>query len=395
MVRILRLINRLNLGGPAHNAAYLSRYLAPEFETILVSGDKDISEASAEFILKELGIIPIYIPEMRRSIHPYRDIIAYRRIKEIIKEFKPDIIHTHAAKAGALGRMAAFSCNVPVVVHTFHGHTFHSYFNPVIASIFVNIERYLAKRSTAIVTISEGQKIELCEKYRICELDKAKVIPLGFDLEKFQQNTDEKRVKFRNLFQIDEDEIAIGIIGRLVPIKNHELFLKGIRQLQSKSTKKVRAFIIGDGECRETIERAATEMNIDFVTNDQPFRRVFLTFTSWIKEIDEVILGLDIIALTSLNEGTPVSLIEAQAANKPIIASNVGGVIDTVIPDDTAIIFPSGDEKSLSGNLIKLVENETFRNEIGKKGYDFVKRKFAYVRLIEDMRLLYHDLLKK
>jgi len=193
MPRILRIINRLNLGGPTYNAAYLSRYLADDYETMLVAGLKDDSEASSEHIVQDLGIEPVYIKNMYRSINPFKDSEAYSQIKKIIKEFKPDIVHTHAAKAGALGRMAAADSNVKAVVHTFHGHVFHSYFNPVKTKLFLQIERYLASKSHKIIAISEKQKEELGETYKVCKKEKIEVIPLGFNLDRFTEAQEEKR----------------------------------------------------------------------------------------------------------------------------------------------------------------------------------------------------------
>ena len=165
MPRVLRIINRLNLGGPTYNAALLTKYLAPEFETMLIAGVKMDSEESSENICRDLGINFIKIPEMSREIKLSHDYAAYNKIKKHIKDFKPDIVHTHASKAGALGRLAAISAQVPVVVHTFHGHVFHSYFNSLKSKAFLRIERYLANRSSAIVAISEHQKDELVNKF--------------------------------------------------------------------------------------------------------------------------------------------------------------------------------------------------------------------------------------
>lgn len=226
--KVLRIINRFNLGGPTYNVAYLTKYLAPEYETLLVGGMKDESEASSDYIINKLGIEPIIVEEMKRSINPVNDYLAYKKIKNIIKEFKPDIVHTHASKAGTLGRIAAAHCNVPVIVHTFHGHVFHSYFNQVKTTVFKEIERYLAKKSSAIISISEIQQKELALDHKIAPLEKIKVVPLGFDLDRFQENKDEKRKTFREKYQVKENEIAIGIIGRLVPVKNHSLFIQAI-----------------------------------------------------------------------------------------------------------------------------------------------------------------------
>ena len=325
-IKILRIINRFNLGGPTYNAAYLTKYLEPEFETLLVGGAKYEEEESSEFILEKLEINSIVIPEMKRRINIKDDHKAYQQLKKIIKEFKPDIVHTHASKAGTLGRLAAFQCNVPIIVHTFHGHVFHSYFGKIKTTFYKNIERFLAKKSTKIIAISEIQKEELSQQHKICKADKITVIPLGFDLDRFQENKEDKRKSFRDNYFIKEDEIAIGIIGRLVPIKNHQLFINAIYEVKKRTSKKIRAFIIGDGEEKNQLISLLKRIELDYVEWNNDKFSATVTFTSWIKEIDWANAGLDIIALTSLNEGTPVSLIEAQASNKPIVTTNVGGV---------------------------------------------------------------------
>lgn len=394
MPRILRIINRLNLGGPTYNAAYLSKYLSDGYETLLVAGLKDESEASSEHILEDLGITPVYIKNMYRSINPFKDSEAYGQIKKLIKDFKPDIVHTHAAKAGALGRMAAADSNVKAILHTFHGHVFHSYFNPVKTKLFLQIERYLASKSHKIIAISEKQKIELGETYKVCKKEKIEVIPLGFKLEKFTEGQDEKRIAFRAKYNLADDEVAVGIIGRLVPIKNHQLFLRAFKKVHEKQGKKVRAFVIGDGESMDVIENITQELNLDYVKNGSAGQVSPLTYTSWIKDIDEANAGLDVIALSSLNEGTPVSLIEAQAANKPIVSTNVGGVSDVVIPGKTALLSESNDVDGFADNLLKLVADKDLRNNIGKDGYEHVQARFSYKRLCSDMDDLYRRLLE-
>jgi glycosyltransferase involved in cell wall biosynthesis len=392
MPRVLRIINRFNLGGPTYNAAYLTKYLSPDFKTLLVGGMKDESEDSSEFIVKSLGLNPIIIPEMRREINPKNDIIAYQKLKTIIKRFKPDIVHTHASKAGTLGRLAASNLGVPVILHTFHGHVFHSYFKSYTASAFKSIERNMAKRSTKIIAISDIQKYELSDIHNITAAENIEVIPLGFDLDRFQINIDTKRKEFRQKYKITDDEIAIGIVGRLVPIKNHQLFLEALKIVRQKTTKKVRAFIIGDGESRNFIEEKASSLGLEFSCNG---KIAPLTFTSWIKEVDVVYSGLDIVALTSLNEGTPVSLIEAQASNKPIVTTNTGGIENIVIPGKTALLSKNGDIEDFAEKLLQVIENDEFRSEMSDLGWDFVKEKFHYSRLTNDMKSLYYRLLSK
>lgn len=393
MPKVLRIINRFNIGGPTYNAAYLTKYLPDNYETLLIGGDREESEDSSQHILDDLGITPKIIPEMKRAIKFGNDYAAYKKIKQIIERFKPDIVHTHASKAGTLGRMAAFSAKVPAVVHTFHGHVFHSYFNKTKTTVFKRIERKLAEKSSAIVAISDIQKHELGSIHKIAPLDKITVIPLGFDLNRFQQNIDLKRIQFRKEYQIEDDEIAIGIIGRLVPIKNHELFLRSLKYLLDHTSKKIRAFIVGDGESKEAIIQMAQELGIDYCESSIQLKKAPLTFTSWIKNIDSVNAGVDIIALSSLNEGTPVSLIEAQAANNPIISTNVGGIENVVLQDKTGLLSDIDDLEGYSRNLLELVENEDLRNSMTKEGWGHVSEKFSYKRLVSDMDQLYMKLL--
>ena len=394
MTKVLRIINRFNLGGPTYNVAYLSKYLSDDFETLLVGGAKDDTEESSNFIVENLGLKPVIVEEMLREIDLKNDYIAYKKIKKIIQEFKPDIVHTHASKAGTLGRLAASSCGVPIIIHTFHGHVFHSYFGKFKTLFYKTIERYLAKKSTIIIAISEIQKQELVDIHKICSADKIKVIPLGFDLSKFQENISKKRKLFRAKYNLDDDEIAISIIGRLVPIKNHALFLEALKIISKKTSKKIRAFIVGDGEERQAIESKARELGIPFIDGEKSNEKTLLTFTSWIKEIDIVLSGSDIIALTSYNEGTPVSLIEAQAANKPIVTTNVGGIENVVLPNQTALLCNNNDLNKFSEALLRLIEEDATRLSMSEKGWNHVKEKFHYTRLVKDMENLYKNLLK-
>lgn len=394
-IKILRIINRFNLGGPTFNVAYLTKYLGDEFETLLVGGEKDETEENSAFILENLNITPIIIPEMKREINFKEDKISYKKLKKIIKEFKPDIVHTHASKAGFLGRRAAYKCNVPVIIHTFHGHVFHSYFGKAKTTFYKNIERYLAKKSTAIIAISDIQKHELVNEYKICKSNKVKVIPLGFDLSRFQENKLEKRADFRKKYLLGDDEIAIGIIGRLVPIKNHRLFLEAIKIAKNKTSKKIRVFIIGDGEEKENLLHHCDEIALDYTEFTQAPKQATITFTSWIKNIDWANAGLDIVALSSLNEGTPVSLIEAQASNKPIVTTNVGGVENVVLKNKTGFIVESNNLAAFSEALLILIEDDFLRTEMGSKGWEHVKEKFHYTRLVKDMEALYFSLLKQ
>ena len=395
MPKILRIHNRLIIGGPTLNVLYLTKYLSPEFETLLIVGEKEDHEKDAFFLAEQMGVKTISIPDMGRSLHPYRDYKAYRQVQRIIKDFKPHIVHTHAAKPGAIGRLAANSIGGTIIVHTYHGHVFHSYFSKLKTKFIINTERFLAKRSDILIAVSNQQKKELVEEFKIADGNKFRIIPLGFELKKFHEDQEQKRKKFREEFNLQNDEIAIGIIGRLVPVKNHFLFLEGIDYVVKATRKKVRAFIVGDGETKKELEEKAVKLGISFASSNEMNKTASLIFTSWRSDIDVVNAGLDIIALTSLNEGTPVSLIEAQAANKPIVSTRVGGIGDIVIENETALLSDVRDMAGFQKNLLQLVENDELRNCLGKKGNSHVQQKFSVERLVTEMANLYQELLTK
>lgn len=397
MPKVLRIINRFNLGGPTYNATYLTKYISSDFDTLLVGGLKDEAEGHSEYIVRGLGIEPLIIPEMRRSLNPANDLTAYRKLSKLIKKFKPDIVHTHASKAGTLGRLAAFKHRVPIVLHTFHGHVFHSYFGSSKTQLILNIERGLAEKSTKIIAISDKQKQELVNDFKIAPEEKVEVVPLGFDLQRFQDDYENKRKEFREKYKIEQDEVAIGIVGRLTDIKNHKLFINAIAKVKNSTSKKIRVFIIGDGELREELMQQANDNNLQtiYLPNENEIIPALITFTSWIKNVDTVYPGLDIVAMSSLNEGTPVSLIEAQAANTPIVTTNVGGIENIVIPNKTALLTKNNCLTDFSEKLLTLVENDELRSEQQKHGWEYVKNKFNYTRLVSDMENLYYKLLAK
>jgi glycosyltransferase involved in cell wall biosynthesis len=369
--------------------------MAPEFETMLVIGGKDDHEQDATHLSERLGIKPVVIPEMKRAISPSQDRMAYNRIKSLIKEFRPDIVHTHAAKSGAIGRLAAQACRVPVVVHTFHGHVFHSYFSKWKTSAFINIERYLAARSSGIIAISGKQKHELADVYRICPADKIKIISLGLDLDRFRQDQDARRDRFRSRYDIAPDEVAIGIIGRIVPVKNHSLFVAAAAMVMQQTRQKVRFIVIGDGDMRPQMEREFREAGIDYAYYPEEPRHATAVCISWQTEMEEVLAGLDIVALTSHNEGTPVSLIEAQAAARPLVSTNVGGVSDVVLEGVTGFITDPGQAAPFAAALLQLADDPGMRASFGMAGREHVREAFSYHRLVQDMSGYYYRLLEE
>lgn len=385
MPRILRIINRFNLGGPTYNAAYLSRYLAPEFETLLIGGVPQPSEAHSGFIPESLGVPYTEIPSMGRALHPLHDLESCRAILRIIREFRPDVVHTHASKAGALGRLAARAAGVPAIVHTFHGHVFEGYFSPWKSRLICSAERYLARYSHAIIAISDRQRDDLIRRFAIAPEAKVRLIPLGFDLDRFTTDKETHRAAFRMRYHLQPHECAVGIIGRLAPVKDHDLFLRALAGAR-KQAPHLRAFIIGDGALRIPLMALCSQLGLTTSDGSHP---ADVVFTSWIENIPPVLHGLDMVALSSLNEGTPVSLIEAQAAALPVISTDVGGVRDVVTDGVTGLITPPGSAAAMTDALVCLAGDPMLRAELGQAGQAFVFPRYHYQRLVADTRELY------
>jgi len=390
--RILRIIHRFSLSGPMFNAAYLAKYLEPEFETLVLGGVNGPDEKNAEYIFDDMNVNYRKLDQMGRSLNYSKDRQTVKQIRSIIKEFKPDIVHTHAAKAGAVGRFSAHREGVPVILHTFHGHVFHSYFNPLKTKFYINIERYLASKSTKIVAISPAQKKELSQDFSICPSDKIAIIPNGFELEKFETDQEAKRKKFRNEFNVEDEVCLIGIVGRLAPVKNHEMFIDLIPEL-FKTNDKLQFIIVGGGELENDLIAYAKEQNISVSTLQDKNPKASLIFASWRTDMDVVYSGLDLVFLCSLNEGTPVSLIEAQAASKAIVATKVGGITDTVLENESALLVPSNDQAAFAAAANQLIKDKAVRNKMATAGKSFVKKNYSRERLVNDYRELYNKLL--
>jgi len=240
------------------------------------------------------------------------------------------------------------------------------------------------------VTNSAKLKKELSEEFKITTADKIHVIPLGFDLTKFQTNQDQKRKEFRAKYKIKDDELAISIIGRLAPIKHHELFFDAIEEITKHSKQKIKAIIVGDGETRQYLESYLKNKNLVYCDNAD--KNCVFNFIGWQKDVDLILAGTDVVALSSKNEGTPVSLIEAQAAGKFIVTTNVGGVKDILHNDCGFVSESDGEFKAL---LLKAVEEHAALDQKAKAGIAFANERFSYKRLVNDMDTLYKKLLSK
>lgn len=398
MIKVLNVLNRMGIGGPAFNAVFITEHLPKDkFEAKLIAGQVENHETTFDAAMDILSEEPFTIPEMKRSLlNPINDYKAYWKLRKYIREFKPDVVHTHSAKPGLLGRLAAKHENVPVIIHTFHGHTFHSYFGKAKTKLIIEIEKFLTSISTKIIAISELQRKEIVEDFKVVPNDKMVVLPLGFDIDQFTDADGSKRKSFREEFNVQDHQVAIGIIGRLVAIKNHQQFLRGLKiAIDEVGEENIKAFIVGDGDARPEIEQLATSLGISFTTEKDENHDAPLVFTSWRNDVNRINSGLDIITLTSLNEGTPVALIEAQASNTPIVSTKVGGVEDIVIENETALLCDVNDIDTFANHLIKLINDKELREKMSVKGYNFAKQEFDYSIMISRLSDLYERLLNE
>lgn len=406
-IKIVRIIARLNVGGPARHVVWLTKELQTnEFESVLLTGRVPKGEEDMSYFAAENAVKPVFIEQMSRELS-LKDIVSLWKIYRELKREKPDIIHTHTAKAGTVGRIAGFfyrwltwrtligKPRCVKTVHTFHGHVFHSYYGNLKTKIFLFIEKILARFATdKIVVISRQQFEEIHERFGVGKKEQFEIIPLGIDLQPFagwraRQNILPQEVGARN------DEILVGLVGRLTEVKNHSLFLKVAKVYGEKTdAPKLKFIIVGDGHLKKKLEREAETLGV----------KDSIVFLGNRPDADVFYAGLNIVALTSLNEGTPLSLIEAMANEKAVIATDVGGVVDLlgkVVEQrggfqlcERGISSASGDAEGFYKGLLYLANNAKMREILGQRGKIFVETQYSKDRLVSDVKNLYRQLIE-
>lgn len=399
-IRILRIITRLNIGGPSIHAALLSTGLDPRaFSTCLVVGEPETSEGDLSELVHGPRVRLIRVKTLCRPIRPWADAVSLVRLLQIVWQERPHVIHTHMAKAGALGRLAGLLYNRlgpgrrpgarAILVHTFHGHVLEGYFSPPLSRFFIIIERWVGRRTDRLIAVSRTIREELLMK-GIGRPAQWQVIPLGLDLSRLAQ------VPLPNGSSVP---IRIGMVGRLVPIKNPGLFLEALRQLHRRlPSGQIEGVVVGDGPLRSELEQQAQGLGMGQVVR----------FTGWQRDLRAVYEQLDLVCLTSWNEGTPVALIEAMAAGRSVIGTDVGGVRDLLLEPGEAvpraidqgrfhltrrgILVRSGDADGLTASLELLVQDGALRTRLGEAGRAYALRAFSHQRLIHDICGLYEAL---
>jgi glycosyltransferase involved in cell wall biosynthesis len=370
------------MGGPAHHVGFLSGLLDHErYETLLLHGEIGAGEAQLSTTADRLGVRRETVPGLRPELRPWDDLRALFALIRWVRRYRPDLVHTHTAKAGMLGRLAAMLAGRPrpLIVHTYHGHVLEGYFGPLRNFVYRSLERLLARFSDVLIGVS-GATVDDLVRLRIAPRSKFRVIPIGLDLEPFTHPPNGTRAAFRREIGASADDVVLTFVGRLVPIKRVDVALRALSHARASGAA-VRLAIVGDGEERPDLERLAAELGVSDVT----------TFVGYTDDMVEVTAGSDIALLTSANEGTPVSLIEAAAAGRAAVATAVGGVRD-VVTSVTGLLTEAGDAEAVGMAIAELGSDPERRTAMGVAAQKHVLERFSVARLLNDIDGLYREL---
>jgi glycosyltransferase involved in cell wall biosynthesis len=384
-IKILRVIARLNMGGPALHVAYLTEGLRKRgYDTTLVAGSLARGEDSMAFVADARGVEVVRIDELGREISPLRDLMATIRLARLIRRERPQILHTHTAKAGTVGRVAARlagSRKPPIVVHTFHGHVLRGYFGPFRTLLFRLLERWLASGTTALIAVSPQVRDDLVS-LGVAPRERFVVIRLGIELDERVASERNGRGESRRYLGIPGDRFAVGWIGRMTAVKRTDDVLIAFKSLRDSGVDAVLC-MVGDGPDRIPLEQRAQELGVARDT-------VFLGYQ---EDVAPFYAAFDVLVLPSGNEGTPVTVIEALAAERPVVATRVGGVPDVVRDGEDGFLVEAGATDDLADRLGRLARDPALRARMGKKGRERVLPRYAVERLVDDVDELYRSLL--
>jgi glycosyltransferase involved in cell wall biosynthesis len=386
---VARVITRLNIGGPAIQAITLTTALERHgFATRLLHGRLGAGEGDLSNTLPPTANA-VLLPTLCRPVSPVDDVRTLVGLYREFRQLRPRVVHTHMAKAGLLGRLAATAYNwtrgsaPPArVVHTYHGHVLEGYFTPAISSLFLTLERLLARASDAIVAISPALQRELVDTYRIGRTRQYRVIPLGFDLTPFRSIDDAARADARSRLALNDGIPVIATVGRLTAIKRHELFLEMVAHIKRRHSDIV-ALVAGDGERRHELQAYAQRLGLEGTVR----------WLGWRRDLATIYGATDVFVLTSRNEGTPVAIIEAMASGVATVSTDVGGVKDVIDSPSVGVLVGSADAAALAEQVQALLANSAGRRQMGNTARQRVLERYGVERLVEDVAQLYRDLL--
>lgn len=380
--KIFRLFSRLNVGGPALHVVNLAAGLQKKgYETTLVVGLPDATEGSMEYYAHENDVDLLTLKSFRTSISPFNDFITVIKLYRLFRKEKPDIVHTHTFKAGLLGRLAAVLARVPIKVHTYHGHLLTGYANGYKIKILIFIEKMLGLFTNRLLTVSEQVAHDLTLS-GIASSEKFSVVELGFDMPRLVSEI-KMQPQLRQQLNISSDAKVVGIVGRLVPIKSVDLFLRALAPLL-KTEKKLHLVIIGDGKERQSLEKLARSY-------DSNLKRIH--FTGWRKPAATDLRDLDVCVCSSKNEGTSVAIIEAIVAGVPVVSTNVGGMHDLLDNGKWGVLVDY-DIFSLRSAVQDVLEGSIDSEKV-RKASDYFLERFSSERLYNEVDKLYQDIFDK
>lgn len=398
--RVSCILTRLNIGGPSVHVALLARGLdRRRFRLSLVVGQPEAYEGDLSTVMGEAGVRVIQVRWLHRAIRPLNDLLAFGALVRVMWRQRPSIIHTHMAKAGTLGRLAGLVYNLgasvlpgrspAVLVHTFHGHVLDAYFSPGLTRLFTMIERTLARHTHCLIAVNKTVRNQLL-LHGIGQPNQWVVIPLGVELSSLA-NLPPRTVT---------SSVRCGIIGRLVPVKNPEMFLHALeRVMRTTPPASMYGVVVGDGPLRPHLERESRTLGLDGCVR----------FTGWQSDLSSVYRELDITCLTSWDEGTPTALIEAMAAGRLVVATDVGGVRELLGVRETGglvaggafhiaprgLLVSAGDIEGFAAALRCAAADAQLRQRLGREARDFVLQQYQAGRFIQDMTALYEQLMSQ
>ena len=359
----------------------LSRALGQgPFRTPLIAGSVSPTEGDMAYYARERGVAVTELPRLQREMSPTQDLAVLWALFRLFRRDRPHIVHTHTAKAGALGRVAAALAGVPVRIHTFHGHVLGGgYFSEAKTRFYVEVERLLGRVSSRLVVLSNRQAGQMSEDLAIASRDAFEVIPLGLELADFVHiDPDAARRQARAALGLADETLAIAIVGRLVPVKNHELVLDAMSLLRDKVPNPVRLFVVGGGERERELRTYAAGRGV----SDH------VEWLGWRGDLAALYPAMDALALTSFDEGTPVAIIEALVAGTPVVARAVGGVPEILDWGSRGRLVPEEDPESFATALASVLSEPPPGPARRAASRDSLDR-FSVGRLAEDVAALY------
>lgn len=380
-IRVLRVIARMNVGGPSHHVTLVSQGLnALGYDHTLVAGVCEGREADVSAMAEDAAVRLVRVPTLSRRVHPVRDLRAFATLVDLARRYRPVIVHTHTAKAGVLGRLAARVAGAPIIVHTFHGHVFEGYFSPLMSRVVIEAEQRLAILADRIVAASAAVADDIVG-HGIAPASKVRVIPPGLDLRALL-TAEGDAPQQRAAWGAATGAPVVALVARLAPVKQAEIFVRLAERLAPRFPT-ARFILVGDGDCRPALEAQARASSA----------AASIVFAGFQSDLPRVYRAADVVVLCSLNEGLPVALIEAHAAARAVVAFGVGGVSEVVRDGVSGIVVQAQREDALAAGVESLLTDPARRVRYGVAGREWVRTAFSSERLVRDMDALYRELL--